>query len=204
MVFSSEFTDLQELHLATWRLLGDLLAGKAFQERLLPPCVQLIDRRCELCTTPSGGPFVAGVLDGKRILFTLLSEQCSVMRHSTILSHIFTLSSCMKNKVDGVLLGRPPLAARWVLGDISQIHLEDLSFLHGIYQWFWWLLLKSCLTLCCPFHTLLLCSTMGTAFAVRQVSGMSVEQEQHAYAVPLFFCFSPEGGSSLRRLAPIL
>ena len=48
---------------------------------------------------------------------------------------------------------------------------------------------------------------MGTAFAVRQVSGMSVEQEQHAYAVPSFpwvLFFSPEGGSSLRRLAPIL
>ncbi len=32
--------------------------------------------RRELCTTPSGGPFVAGVLDGRRFSFSGLSERC--------------------------------------------------------------------------------------------------------------------------------
>ncbi len=41
------------------------------------------------------------------------------LKHSTILSHIFALSSCT-NKVDGVLVGRHPLVARWVLGDRAQ------------------------------------------------------------------------------------
>ncbi len=40
-------------------------------------------------------------------------------KHSTILSHISALSSCM-NKVDGVLVGRHPLVARWVLCDRAQ------------------------------------------------------------------------------------
>ena len=39
----TEFPDLGELHLATWRLLRDLSAVEAFQEKLLPPYVQLID-----------------------------------------------------------------------------------------------------------------------------------------------------------------
>ena len=42
-----------------------------------------------------------------------------VLKHSTILSHISALSSCM-NKVDGVLVGCHPLVARWVLGDRAQ------------------------------------------------------------------------------------
>ncbi len=41
------------------------------------------------------------------------------LNHSTILSHISTLSSCT-NKVDGVLVGGHPLVARWVLGDRAQ------------------------------------------------------------------------------------
>ncbi len=41
------------------------------------------------------------------------------LKHSTILSHISSLSSCT-NKVDGVLVGRHPLVARWVLGDRAQ------------------------------------------------------------------------------------
>ncbi len=72
----TEFPNLRELRLAAWRLLGYLFAAEAFREKLLPPYVQLIDRRCELCTMPSGGPFVAGVLDGRRIPFTHLSERC--------------------------------------------------------------------------------------------------------------------------------
>ncbi len=40
----TEFPDLGELRLAAWRLLGDLSAAEAFREKLLPPCVQLIDR----------------------------------------------------------------------------------------------------------------------------------------------------------------
>ncbi len=72
----TQFPDLGELRLAAWRLSGDLSAAEAFREKLLPPIVQLIDRRHELCTTPSGGPFVAGVLDGRRIPFTSLSEWC--------------------------------------------------------------------------------------------------------------------------------
>ena len=72
----TEFPDLGELRLATWRLSGDLSAAEAFREKLLPPYVQLIDRRRELCITPSGAPFVAGVLAGRRIPFTRLSEWC--------------------------------------------------------------------------------------------------------------------------------
>ena len=72
----TEHPNLGELRLAAWRLSGDLSAAEAFREKLLPPYVQLIDRRCELCTMPSGGPFVAGVLDGRRIPFTHLSERC--------------------------------------------------------------------------------------------------------------------------------
>ncbi len=41
------------------------------------------------------------------------------LKHSTILSHISTLSSCT-NKVDGALVGRHPLVARWVFGDRAQ------------------------------------------------------------------------------------
>ena len=41
------------------------------------------------------------------------------LKHSTVLSHISALSSCT-NKVDGVLVGRHPLVARWVLGDRAQ------------------------------------------------------------------------------------
>ncbi len=48
--------------LGAWRFSGDLSAGNVFRERLLPPPVPLID-----CTVPSGGPFVTGVLDGRRI-----------------------------------------------------------------------------------------------------------------------------------------
>ena len=62
--------------LAARRLSGDLSAAEAFREKLLPPYVQLIHSRRELCITPSGGPFVAGILDGKRIPFTRLSEWC--------------------------------------------------------------------------------------------------------------------------------
>ena len=45
------------------------------------------------------------------------------LKHSTILSHISALSSCT-NKVDGVLVGRHPLEARWMLGDGVKIHLD--------------------------------------------------------------------------------
>ncbi len=72
----TEFPDLGELHLAVWRLSGDFSAAEAFQEKLLPPYGLLIDHRRELCTTPSGIRFVAGVLDGRMIPFTRLSEQC--------------------------------------------------------------------------------------------------------------------------------
>ncbi len=40
-----EFPDLGELCLAAWRRSGDLSAGEAFGERLLPSYVQLIDGR---------------------------------------------------------------------------------------------------------------------------------------------------------------
>ncbi len=40
----TEFPDLRELHLAAWRLSGDLSAAKVFREKLLPPYLQLIDR----------------------------------------------------------------------------------------------------------------------------------------------------------------
>ena len=75
----TEFPDLMELRLAAWRPSGDLSTAEVFREKLLPPYVQLIDSRCELCTTTSGGPFVAGVLDGRRIPFTRLSERCCVI-----------------------------------------------------------------------------------------------------------------------------
>ncbi len=41
------------------------------------------------------------------------------LKHSIILSHISALSSCT-NKVNGVLVGRHCLVARWVLGDGAQ------------------------------------------------------------------------------------
>ncbi len=63
-------------HLAAWKLSGDLSAAEAFREKLLPPYVQLIDCRRELCITPNYGYFVAGVLNGRRIPFTRLSELC--------------------------------------------------------------------------------------------------------------------------------
>ncbi len=72
----TEHPNLGELRLAAWRLSGDLSAAEAFREKLLSPYVQLIDRRRELCITPSGAPFVAGVLVGRRIPFTRLLEQC--------------------------------------------------------------------------------------------------------------------------------
>ncbi len=61
----TEFPDLGELCLATWRLSDDFAAAEAVQEKLLPPYVQLIDHQRELCTTPSGGPFVAVFLMGE-------------------------------------------------------------------------------------------------------------------------------------------
>ncbi len=71
----TEFPDVGKLRLAAWRLLVDLSAAKAFREKLLPPYAQLIDCRCELCTTPNGDPSVAGVLGRRRIPFTPLSER---------------------------------------------------------------------------------------------------------------------------------
>ncbi len=59
------FLNLQGLHLAAWTLLGDLSTGEAFEERLLPPHVQLTDRKLTICTKPSGGPFLAGVREGE-------------------------------------------------------------------------------------------------------------------------------------------
>ena len=56
----TEFPDLGELGLATWRLSGDLPAAEAFREKLLPPYGQLIDRRHELCITPSVEVFSTG------------------------------------------------------------------------------------------------------------------------------------------------
>ncbi len=44
----TEFPNLGELRLAAWRLSGDLSTAEAFREKLLPPYVQLIDRRREL------------------------------------------------------------------------------------------------------------------------------------------------------------
>ncbi len=70
----TEFPNLRELCLAAWRLSGDLSAAEVFREKLLPPYAQLIDHQRELYTMPSGGPFVAGVLDRRRIPFTRLSE----------------------------------------------------------------------------------------------------------------------------------
>ncbi len=67
--------NLHELRLAAWRLSGDLSAGEAFRERLQQPSAQLIDSRRAICTTPSGGPFLAGVLERVRIPFTHLSGQ---------------------------------------------------------------------------------------------------------------------------------
>ncbi len=72
----TEFPDLGVLRLAAWKLSGDLYTAEVFRKKLLPPYVQLIDRRRELCTTPSGSPFVAGVPDGRRNPFTRLSEWC--------------------------------------------------------------------------------------------------------------------------------
>ncbi len=51
-----------KLCLAAWRLLRDLSAGEMFQEKLQPPFEQLTDERRAICTMPSGGPFVTGVL----------------------------------------------------------------------------------------------------------------------------------------------
>ncbi len=115
--------NLHELCLAAWRLSGDLSAGEAFRERLQQPFGQLIDHRRAICTMPSGGPFLAGVLEGVRIPFTHLSGQfCPTyskdLKHNTNRSHIFALSSCT-NKVDGVPVGKHPLVARWILGDRS-------------------------------------------------------------------------------------
>ncbi len=41
-----------------------------------------------------------------------------------------------------------------------------------------------------PFHTLLLCLTMGMALAICQVSGTPAEQEWRAYALPFFLLAS--------------
>ncbi len=67
--------NLHELHLAAWRLSGDLSIDEAFRERLLQPYAQLIDYQCTILTMPSGGPFLAGVLEGVRIPFTHLLGQ---------------------------------------------------------------------------------------------------------------------------------
>ena len=56
------------------RLLGDLSGGVEFQQCLQQPYMQLTDSQHMLCTTPSGGPFVAIVLKGRKIPFTHLLE----------------------------------------------------------------------------------------------------------------------------------
>ncbi len=68
--------DLRELSLVAWRCLGDLSVGEAFQERGQLPFAQLIDHQNAICTMPMGGPFLPGVLGGRRIAVTHLLEQC--------------------------------------------------------------------------------------------------------------------------------
>ena len=119
----TEFPDLRELCLATWRLSGDIFAAEVFKRSCCHHAiyVQPINRRPELCTMSCGGPFVAGDLDGRRIPFTCLSEWCRVI------CSIYDI---------GVLVGRHPLVARWVIG--LKIHPEDPWFPGGVYRWFWW------------------------------------------------------------------
>ncbi len=53
------------------------------------------------------------------VLSYLQHLRCRNLEQSTILGHVSALSSCT-NKVDGVLVDRHPLVARWVLDDRAQ------------------------------------------------------------------------------------
>ena len=68
---------------------------------------------CHWCSRREKDPLHPSI---RTVLSYLQHLQRRDLTHSTILSHVSTLSSCT-NKVDGVLVGRHPLVARCVLGD---------------------------------------------------------------------------------------
>ncbi len=63
---------LRTLLLAAWRLSGALSRQQAFLARLRAPFVVLKESQRELCMTPNGRYFLAGVKEGISIPFTLL------------------------------------------------------------------------------------------------------------------------------------
>ena len=78
----------------------DLTIGEAFWERLQLPFAQLIGRQHAICTAPSGGHFVTGILNRKRIPFivhTSISEQCwaisSICSGGTLNTPLFLVTS---------------------------------------------------------------------------------------------------------------
>ncbi len=71
-----DYPDLHTLRLATWRLSGDLSVGVEFRRMLQTRSAPPTDRLREICNMPSGSAFVAGAMDGVKIPFTRLLEQC--------------------------------------------------------------------------------------------------------------------------------
>ena len=87
--------------------------------------MQLIDHRRAICTMPSGGPFLAGVLEGARIplhssIRTVLSYYSTWGKrvlNIRLSSRMFLPHRSCMDKVDGVPIGKHPLVAQWILGD---------------------------------------------------------------------------------------
>ncbi len=75
-VDGADYPDLHTLRLAAWRLSGDLSVGAEFRRMLQTLSAPPTGRLREICITPSGSVFVAGAVDGVRIPFIRLLEQC--------------------------------------------------------------------------------------------------------------------------------
>ncbi len=123
----TEFPDLGELRLAAWRLGRSLRSQGISTEAAATLCAAHRPSTRALyhakwrsfwrwCSRREKDPLHPSI---RMVLSYLQHLRQRHIKHYTILSHISTPSSCM-NKVDGVLVGRHPLVARWVLGDRAQ------------------------------------------------------------------------------------
>ncbi len=122
----SVYTDLQELHLEPGNSqeispqvmhLREVVATICAAHR--PSTRNLYHAKwqsfCRWCSQQEKDPLHPSV---GMVLSYFQQLQQADLKHSTILSHISILRSCT-NKVDGVPVGRHPLVAKWVLGDMG-------------------------------------------------------------------------------------